>query len=688
MNKPLLVSPKLARLAIASEQTPSLANVWQKNGTYLLLVGEINLAYPTAQAAALAIISKLDELWSQQATAIDTTEEILEKILLELNKTLWQIFSPYPHNPTVPRYHLALAITRDTEIGVSVLGNASAFVVSTEKFTNIIKVALSADHDTTLNRKPIFQQLVSGNLKIQEALILINPSILDYFSVAQLRNIVGQSSPGQCVNEIKKTLTVLDTQPAVSLIIYKLEPTLSSANDEILLFDKKPGPQTVATGWITKLGNMFKKTTIEVTAVRSATILSPSPTTKNRLTKIIQCLIKFIKNIPWRRHDIKERLTLFLGRSWAKYQRLPNSQKTMATLTVVLIFILSLSILSSNKQNFVSSQQKNYQNKLSEIKEIISQTETAIIYHDDNKATYLLQKVNNELQKLSTNTKQEKNNYTQLLDIYQQLEQKITRQITITEPKLVIDLTKLSTETWRGLLISKNLLAYNQKGWLVEINKQQANKLLTIPVIVGAPTNILALTNNRLLVTTENNNAWLINLNNKSSLQLTRQLPSTLDLASYTESRLYLLTKKPLNIQRSNVSDKDFTSPVDWLKNAQKLANNTISLTIDGSIYTLTTTGEVIKYTKGLQQTFTLNTALNLIGNTKIRTSAESDYLYLLNPEQKKITLLTKEGKLAGQFMFPNIHQLTDLVSDGKNKLLYLLGDNKIWQIDLVNYLK
>ncbi len=684
------MSPKLARLAIKNEQTPSLANVWQKNGVYLLLVGEINLPYATTQAASLTIISKLDELWQNQATTVDTTEEILETVLLELNKTLWQIFSPYPYNPAAPRYHLSLAVARDSEISVSILGNASAFVVSMEKFTNIIKVALSTDKETVLNRKPIFQQLVSGSLKNQEALILINPSVLDYFSVAQLRNMIGQYSPGQCVNELKKALADLDNQPPVSLIIYKMEPVLTPAKTKVSLTHKISASSDLDLGWVAKLCQMiFKRKEPELARLSNTTskISRGAKVRKNYLIRVFKWLVNFIKNFPWRRNDIKDRLISFLGKTSVKYNRLPVSQKTMALIAILLIFILSFSILSSGKQSFTDSQQKKYQTKITDIRELLSQTEAAFIYHDDNKANYLLRAIYTELEQLPKRTIQEKESYTKLLTSYHQLEQKITRQITITELTLTADLTKISNQSWRGILIGKNILAYNQEGILAEIKNNQTNKLLTIPGSAGAPKLILPLANNRLFVNTDTNNAWLVNLNNKSTLQLTKQLPAALDMASYTESRVYLLTKTSPTIQRLTVSDKDLTSPANWLASGQSLANNTISLAIDGSIYTLSSSGEIVKYIKGRQQNWVLNNVPNLAGGTKIRTFSETDYLYILNPKDKQIILITKDGKLGGKFILPTLNEINDLMSNEKDKLLYILGDNKIWQIDLASYL-
>ena len=65
---------------------------------------------------------------------------------------------------------------------------------------------------------------------------------------------------------------------------------------------------------------------------------------------------------------------------------------------------------------------------------------------------------------------------------------------------------------------------------------------------------------------------------------------------------------------------------------------------------------------------------------TEIWTYADSDYLYLLDPENKRIVLLDKDGNFIEQFTSSEWKKPNNMLVDEDNKVVYVLDDNKIYK--------
>lgn len=118
-----------------------------------------------------------------------------------------------------------------------------------------------------------------------------------------------------------------------------------------------------------------------------------------------------------------------------------------------------------------------------------------------------------------------------------------------------------------------------------------------------------------------------------------------------------------------------------------------VSFTIDGSIYLMSASGEIKKLFRGQTADYDFRElpSIPFSGpNLKIYTSAELDYLYLLDPDNKRVLVFTKGERFATyrrQVMFSNdtgdLEDVRDFYIDENGQKVTLVTEDKIFEFNL-----
>jgi len=118
-----------------------------------------------------------------------------------------------------------------------------------------------------------------------------------------------------------------------------------------------------------------------------------------------------------------------------------------------------------------------------------------------------------------------------------------------------------------------------------------------------------------------------------------------------------------------------------------------VSFTIDGSIYMLAASGEITKLFRGQTQDYDFRElpSIPFSGpNLKLYTSAELDYLYVLDPDNERLLVFTKGDRFATyrrQVMFESednsLENVRDFFVDDSGQKVSLLTENKIFEFNL-----
>ena len=141
---------------------------------------------------------------------------------------------------------------------------------------------------------------------------------------------------------------------------------------------------------------------------------------------------------------------------------------------------------------------------------------------------------------------------------------------------------------------------------------------------------------------------------------------------------LYLLNKDDSSINRYAAIPDGFADGQSWLiEDLDPDFSKVISWTIDGSIWLLDDGGRILKFSLGNQQNFKIKGVIPQMLNPKeIYTNEEQEYLYVLDPDESRIVVISKEGDYKAQYKSEKIKEAKDLtVSESEGKIILLTGD-------------
>ncbi|MGB4253853.1 MAG: hypothetical protein WBJ22_01925 [Minisyncoccales bacterium] len=115
-----------------------------------------------------------------------------------------------------------------------------------------------------------------------------------------------------------------------------------------------------------------------------------------------------------------------------------------------------------------------------------------------------------------------------------------------------------------------------------------------------------------------------------------------------------------------------------WFKE-RKAGKEGVSVAIDGNIYLLQQNGIVKRFSAGAlkEEIASPNVFPKIKNATKIFTSPNNNYLYILEPEEKRVIVTNKKGELIVEYQSEKFEDLIDLWVTPQDKKIYLLSINK-----------
>ena len=146
----------------------------------------------------------------------------------------------------------------------------------------------------------------------------------------------------------------------------------------------------------------------------------------------------------------------------------------------------------------------------------------------------------------------------------------------------------------------------------------------------------------------------------------------------------YIFDKDKGEIIKYSVSQDKISSPNLWLEE-RGAAKGAVSIAIDGSVYLAFPSGEIKKFSAGTlkEKISPPETYPKIKGVTKIFTSKDNQYLYLIEPAEKRVIILDKKGKIIAEYQSKEFKDLKDIWVTSGDKTIYLLSENKVFKIDL-----
>lgn len=108
-----------------------------------------------------------------------------------------------------------------------------------------------------------------------------------------------------------------------------------------------------------------------------------------------------------------------------------------------------------------------------------------------------------------------------------------------------------------------------------------------------------------------------------------------------------------------------------------------VDMTIDGSIWLLSTDSKITKYTRGEKDSFELKGFAGFAKPIQISTNQDINNLYILDTKESRIVQIQKDGVVKTSFLSNILMGATAFTVSTDEKEIFVLSDNKIWKLSL-----
>jgi len=399
------------------------------------------------------------------------------------------------------------------------------------------------------------------------------------------------------------------------------------------------------------------------------------------------CVNGFIlaTNIGGQRQYIIDTITRRIHDTKRSYERLPLMSKILffATIIVAIVFVGSILMLRAKEAREVAL--ASYVNTVQAIIDKRDAAESSLIYNDSERAFILLEEARGMIASLPEKSDTERTRKQELTTDIESLLVSL-RNITVVTPEVIADLkqTNPSANATKLVRIGSTVVAYgpndgahypinmNTKSvetrdhsTLGSLGAADAPKEYDYATFFTGPTSIATL----------NPESFTL-----SSATIGAPVETTLvDLTIYNR-RAYTLSPSNNQIYRHSPTQTGFDGGSVWLTSPADLLN-AVAITIDGEVFVLKSTGEILKFFGGSPVPFAV-TGLDpiLTAPTDIWTYADVPYIYVLEPKENRLVLLNKDGSLSIQYTAEVWNEPEAFVVNEETNEVYVLDDNIVYR--------
>lgn len=148
---------------------------------------------------------------------------------------------------------------------------------------------------------------------------------------------------------------------------------------------------------------------------------------------------------------------------------------------------------------------------------------------------------------------------------------------------------------------------------------------------------------------------------------------------------IYVLNPEKRVLYRYSEDDGSYSEPIGWFKSSQGIDFSTISsMAIDGDVWIGTQSGEVFRFTAGESQAFDIQgIPSELTSPIRIHTSDSLENLYILEPEKKRLVILSKDGVFIRQIESSSLASATGLFANEQLKKAFAVSGSIVFEIPL-----
>ena len=630
----------------------------------------------------------------------DDPELLLEEILQELNQILPELNTHKIKN-WLQTLDIVVGIIHQDSVYLASIGNVGGLLIHSNQTTQILEA------NTDFDPSKIFTDIVSGQLDTGDALIISTNALFDYISEEKIKRIIKKYTPQAAVVQFKQLLdTVPDFVTFNSLVIKRPsghdldipnEQTQISVqsdddNDNDGIIEAQSTIQTkdhkTKHRKSTRTKLVFDKDGLKNIKIFQifVQIWQFAKIYFNFVAKIFTTTGHYIKNawlfifssqyrqdresniLQTSQKSINKRVNWFSNLSWQKKVLL------ISVIAVLLIFLQSLVFLTQKQA--INKQEDAYDKSIQAINNSLNEVEASLIYDDEKRAEELLLNIQDMLDSLESSSPSQEEELNTAKEQAVRMLNKVRHINYVDSPLELFDLSELNQ--------SKQIVQKDGQFYILDqenlyILEEQSPRVLTSypngKTLADWP-------NKNQLIISGDQEYVIFNLDDQQidSFSFTQSVGNTSvqDMSIYSNN-LYVLDTIASQIFKYPERGQSFSNGVNWLQDDIDLSDAN-SFTLDGDMYVMFNSGQILKLRKGSRDIFNYHQPHPKLGSKAIlKTFTDSDYLYIIDPDNQRVAILDKEGNIKDQYTSLKFDNLVDLAIDQEEKAIYLLNGNHLY---------
>jgi hypothetical protein len=651
-----------------------------------------------------------------------------EQFLGALNETLATHVRNGDWNIPITDVHAIIGITSEKEMFLTGTGELTALFLhkKTQNRFQVFNLFRGIQTEQSLlTWEKVFAVVLDGDLHAGDAFCLTNKDIQSAIEQDELNNILSTLPPTGSVEKIRQYFGHRDHMQIISLrmtpphtesvqqtakaptnvSIDKLNETEDYTDH--LLDDQKPSLRVFAKRAITYIKARTGRTesrilkdlqgqgsTWDVTKRLFRNGLKATILVGKQINRRAKRVIKH-KGVEGQHnhiaHGARKEPTTFKDRLTNLFAKAATANNTTTYLIggiIIAIVVLVVGVTSISRSQARSAAESAYQEQLTTIEDVVERAASAVIYRDNNQARSLYVNAQTLVEQLPIETQEQTQTAEKLKNQVQTALNDLSNLVTIPNPPLLADLSDVSDGVFGSTIMSttSGLFVTGTNGNIY--NYDATKKQFTASIATADTFSAVASSSEDARMYAIDVDGRLAQLNTTSeSIDYTDvSNTSWMDLEAYA-NRIYLLQQasdeQDGQVVRYNVSGSSISEETNWISSRSVSLDNAVSLAVDGTVFILMSDGTIARFASGGEVGWDAGLVEPPITNaTKIWTSTESDFVYVLEPDTERVIVYEKEsGDFIVQYRSDAFNNLSDFIVDENGYTIYLLADTRLYSI-------
>lgn len=714
----------LGRLLILAE-FPSKKADYQ--ALFNLLIEQLSIAYYENEQVLL--LNKL---------ATVTVATIFEAAINKINQILFELQQNQSIKFNNAELSLTVAVIHENSIHFASLGRNQALLIYKPKHQSGAEPELSImnisqktrdanDEITTPNR--ILANMISGQIKQNGYLLFVNEALHNHLSEKKLIKIVSSLPPAGACAQIENELHQTHLAVPFSLILIKNHKGQQDSSEETVASNVSSSElrtiSTHRTQMPTRPERDINKESIRslnLTEDQTEAILKPSGLLNYRKlgSGLSGLAAKFkkkpkqnLKILPAKLFERKQRWlswqkvgsvlatiglsmwTVILAltsqltnrdkrQAWVGKLKAIKNRLTKTHLIMLAVVVLCLGLFVANsyrlrKESEAARMHETVAESIKAIEKEEAQIEADLLYGNKDKARNSLDRIATLLKGFPEKMNDEEKARFDIKNANYQ--EKLAKINSILKLENLEALASSKEGRLTNLASSGDYLYLTVDNKIVKVDKQTK----TFKTLSDVDSNLQfgsADTNGVYWLLSGNQQVIQVNPSDNIKRLTLEDAPDNIKGLEVYYNKLYLYTDTDKEVYRYQLTANGFKDKTAWLKNHEGL-EAIRSLSIDGFVYLLDK-NTIHQFGSGRPQNFSLSPVEPPLSNpTKMIALKESDYIYVLEPDQQRVVMYNKKGNFLAQYKGSELDKLVDMAVDEKAGQLYLISGTTVYQSKL-----